>query len=209
MSAVAATRAAAVAEPVFALLNDCRALFPQLEAAATDPEPVSAQSERLLYSTLVGTIEAGLVRTRGGCADGAACACGSSGAAACGAGGGRAGDGGCRDTEGHGPSKQRQREAGDPEASHSRLVQHPVEDRNVPQVQAVRDPPYPDEARFFQDEPGHSWRRGNQCRDQGCRREAREEVRALVQELRGGRGSRVGEDEQGGCRWGKTRSVST
>jgi hypothetical protein len=32
-------------------------------AARTDPEPVSAQAERLLYYALVGAIEAGLVRT--------------------------------------------------------------------------------------------------------------------------------------------------
>ena len=37
--------------------------MPQLEAARTEPEPVSAQAERLLYYALVGAIEAGLVRT--------------------------------------------------------------------------------------------------------------------------------------------------
>jgi hypothetical protein len=50
-------------ERLFALLHDCRALVPQLEAAPTDPEPVSAQAERVLYFALVGAIEAGLVRT--------------------------------------------------------------------------------------------------------------------------------------------------
>ena len=48
---------------LLALLHDCRALVPQLEAAGPDPEPVSAQAERLLYYALVGAIEAGLVRT--------------------------------------------------------------------------------------------------------------------------------------------------
>jgi hypothetical protein len=50
-------------ERFFALLHDCRAVVPQLEVARTDPEPVSAQAERLLYFTLVGALEAGLVRT--------------------------------------------------------------------------------------------------------------------------------------------------
>jgi hypothetical protein len=50
-------------ERLLALLHDCRALVPQLEAAGPDPEPVSAQAERLLYFALVGAIEAGLVRT--------------------------------------------------------------------------------------------------------------------------------------------------
>jgi hypothetical protein len=36
---------------------------PQLEAAGNDPEPVSAQAERLLYFALVGAIEACRVRT--------------------------------------------------------------------------------------------------------------------------------------------------
>ena len=56
-------RAVALVERLFALLHDCRALVPQLEAAGTDPEPVSAQAERLLYYALVAAIEAGLVRT--------------------------------------------------------------------------------------------------------------------------------------------------
>ena len=50
-------------ERLFALLHECRALVPQLEAAPTDPESVSAQAERLLYFALVGALEAGLVRT--------------------------------------------------------------------------------------------------------------------------------------------------
>jgi len=58
-----AARAVALVERLFALLHDCRALVPELEAASTDPEPVSAQAERLLYYALVGAIEAGLVRT--------------------------------------------------------------------------------------------------------------------------------------------------
>ena len=36
---------------------------PSSETAPTDPEPVSAQPERLLYFALVGALEAGLVRT--------------------------------------------------------------------------------------------------------------------------------------------------
>ena len=62
MNEEVATRAVALVERLFALLHDCRALVPQLEAG-TDPEPVSAQAERLLYYALVGAIEAGLVRT--------------------------------------------------------------------------------------------------------------------------------------------------
>jgi hypothetical protein len=50
-------------ERLFALLHDCRALVPPLEAAGADPKSVSAQAERLLYYALVGALEAGLVRT--------------------------------------------------------------------------------------------------------------------------------------------------
>jgi hypothetical protein len=60
-----AAQAVALVERFFALLHDCRALVPELEATCTDPEPVSAQAERLLYYALVGAIEAGLVRTVG------------------------------------------------------------------------------------------------------------------------------------------------
>jgi hypothetical protein len=63
MSEEAAARAVALPERLFALLHECRALVPQLEAAGTEPEPVSAQAERLLYYALVGALEAGLVRT--------------------------------------------------------------------------------------------------------------------------------------------------
>ena len=58
-----AAQAHALLEWLFALLRDCRAAVPQLEAASTDPEPPSAQAERLLYFALVGALEAGLVRT--------------------------------------------------------------------------------------------------------------------------------------------------
>ena len=58
-----AAQAHALLERLFALLPDCRAVVPHLEAAPTDPEPVSAQVERLLYYALVGALEAGLVRT--------------------------------------------------------------------------------------------------------------------------------------------------
>jgi hypothetical protein len=58
-----AAQAHALLERLFALLHDYRAVVPQLEAAPTDPEPVSAQAERLLYYALVGAVEAGLVRT--------------------------------------------------------------------------------------------------------------------------------------------------
>ena len=60
-----AAHAHALLERLFALLHDCRAVVPQLEAARTDPEPVSAQAERLLYFALVGALEADLVRTAG------------------------------------------------------------------------------------------------------------------------------------------------
>ena len=63
MSEEAATRAVALVERLFALLRDCRAVVPQLEAARTDPEPVSAHAEPLLYFALVGALEAGLVPT--------------------------------------------------------------------------------------------------------------------------------------------------
>ena len=59
-----AAQAHALLERLFALLHDCRAVVPQLEPARTNPEPVSAQAERLLYYALVGAIEAGLVRLR-------------------------------------------------------------------------------------------------------------------------------------------------
>jgi hypothetical protein len=63
MSDEHAARAVALVERLFALLHECRALAPQLEAAGTDPEPVSVQAERPLYFALVGAFEAGLVRT--------------------------------------------------------------------------------------------------------------------------------------------------
>jgi hypothetical protein len=63
MSEEPAARAVALVERLFALLHECRALVPQLEGAGSDPEPVSAQAERLLYYALVGALEAGLVRT--------------------------------------------------------------------------------------------------------------------------------------------------
>jgi hypothetical protein len=64
MSEEPATRAVALVERLFALLHECRALVPpSLRPAGTDPEPVSAQAERLLYYALVGALEAGLVRT--------------------------------------------------------------------------------------------------------------------------------------------------
>jgi hypothetical protein len=63
MPEVPAVRAVALVERLFALLHECRALVPQREAAGTEPEPVSAEAERLLYFALVGAIEAGLVRT--------------------------------------------------------------------------------------------------------------------------------------------------
>ena len=63
MSDEPAAQAHALLEQLFALLHDCRAVVPQLEASPTDPESVSAQAERLLYFALVGALEAGLVRT--------------------------------------------------------------------------------------------------------------------------------------------------
>ena len=79
MSEEPAARAVALVERLFALLHDCRALVPQLEAARTDPEPVSAQAERLLCLRLqrgcgvrgwgrdgLGTGARGRARGRGG-----------------------------------------------------------------------------------------------------------------------------------------------
>ena len=63
MSDEPAAQAHGLLERLFALLHDCRAVVPQLEAAPTEPESVSAQAERLLYYGLVGAIETGLVRT--------------------------------------------------------------------------------------------------------------------------------------------------
>jgi hypothetical protein len=63
MSEEPAPRAVALVERFFALPHECRALVPQLEGAGLEPEPVSAQAERLLYYALVGAIEVGLVRT--------------------------------------------------------------------------------------------------------------------------------------------------
>jgi hypothetical protein len=63
MSEEPAARAVALVERLFALLHECRALVPQLEAAEAEPESVSAQAERFLYYALVGALEAGLVRT--------------------------------------------------------------------------------------------------------------------------------------------------
>jgi hypothetical protein len=62
MSEEPVARTAALVERLFALLHECRALVPQLEVAHSDPEPVSAQAERLLYFGLVGAIEVALVR---------------------------------------------------------------------------------------------------------------------------------------------------
>jgi hypothetical protein len=62
MSDEPAAQAHALLARLFALLYDCRALVPQFEAARTEPEPVSAQAEPLLYYALVGALESGLVR---------------------------------------------------------------------------------------------------------------------------------------------------
>jgi hypothetical protein len=63
MSEEPAARAVTLVERLFALLHECRSLVPQREGAGPEPEPVSAQAERLLYYALVGALEAGLVRT--------------------------------------------------------------------------------------------------------------------------------------------------
>src|SRR5688572_28137123 len=63
MSDEAATRAVALLERLFVLLHDCRTLVPQLEAAGSEPQSVTAQAERLLYYALVRALEASLVRT--------------------------------------------------------------------------------------------------------------------------------------------------
>jgi hypothetical protein len=55
-------QAVALVERFFLLLHECRLLPPQLETGP-EPEPASAQAERLLYYALMGAIEAGLVRT--------------------------------------------------------------------------------------------------------------------------------------------------
>ena len=63
MSDEPAAQAHGLLERLFVLLHDCRAVVPHLEAAPSNPEPVSAEAERLLYFALVGAIEARLVRT--------------------------------------------------------------------------------------------------------------------------------------------------
>jgi hypothetical protein len=53
----------ALVQRVFGLLHECRAALRELEAPRARPESASAQAERMLYRTLLGAIEAGLVRT--------------------------------------------------------------------------------------------------------------------------------------------------
>ena len=72
MSDEPAARAVALVERLFALLHDCRALVPQLEAARTDPEPVSAQAERLALLRAGRRARGWPGPHRGGCADRAA-----------------------------------------------------------------------------------------------------------------------------------------
>lgn len=48
---------------VLDLLHECRAVLPKLETPRAHPESASAQAERVLYVTLLGALEAGLVRT--------------------------------------------------------------------------------------------------------------------------------------------------
>jgi hypothetical protein len=50
-------------ERLFALLQDCRAIVPELEPGSACGESESAAAERLLYFGLASAIEAGLVRT--------------------------------------------------------------------------------------------------------------------------------------------------
>ena len=56
----------ALVERLFALLQECRVLVPQLETARTAESP-SAEAERLLYYALGGAVKAGLVRTAEEC----------------------------------------------------------------------------------------------------------------------------------------------
>ena len=63
LSDAPATQAHTLVERAFGLLLEARALLPQLEAGRQQPEPASAQAERLLYFGLVAALEAGLVRT--------------------------------------------------------------------------------------------------------------------------------------------------
>jgi hypothetical protein len=53
----------ALVQRIFELLHECRAALPKLEVPSTRSESASAQAERHLYLTLLGAIEAGLVRT--------------------------------------------------------------------------------------------------------------------------------------------------
>jgi hypothetical protein len=56
-------RAPALVERLFALLLDCRAVVRELEPGKQREESSSAEAERLLYYTLAGAIEEGLVQT--------------------------------------------------------------------------------------------------------------------------------------------------
>jgi hypothetical protein len=58
-----AAQAHALLERPFALLRDCRAVVPQLDAPSTDPDRSGAQAERL--PRVGGARRAGLVRTAG------------------------------------------------------------------------------------------------------------------------------------------------
>jgi hypothetical protein len=48
---------------ILGLLQECRAILPELDAPTNKAETPSVQAERHLYLALLGALEAGLVRT--------------------------------------------------------------------------------------------------------------------------------------------------
>jgi hypothetical protein len=59
----AEARAHALVTRILGLLNECRAILPELDAPTNKPEPSGAQAERHLYLALLAALEAELVRT--------------------------------------------------------------------------------------------------------------------------------------------------
>jgi hypothetical protein len=63
MKGSAEARAHALVTRILGLLQECRAILPELAAPTNKPETPGAQAERHLYLALLGALEAGMVRT--------------------------------------------------------------------------------------------------------------------------------------------------